>query len=180
MMTKQLLIQLLMLAAFGLDGFAFAAEGLAGSALGAGDLASFHRAVRRCATWCFATAAFVSSAYWLLNPLLFPVLTDLEPVRRVMFDQVPWLIALPLLAAPSYLLDGVFIGSAETRPMMITMVASALLVYLPLWYLTRGLGNDGLWLAFCAFNAARGLSLWLWYLYLNRGDRWLAVGSEAH
>lgn len=178
--ANALLIQLLMLAAFGLDGFAFAAEGLAGSALGAGDLASFHRAVRRCATWCFATAAFVSSAYWLLNPLLFPVLTDLEPVRRVMFDQVPWLIALPLLAAPSYLLDGVFIGSAETRPMMITMVASALLVYLPLWYLTRGLGNDGLWLAFCAFNAARGLSLWLWYLYLNRGDRWLAVGSEAH
>ena len=178
--ANALLIQLLMLAAFGLDGFAFAAEGLAGSALGAGNLGAFHRAVRRCAIWCFGTAALVSIAYWLLNPLLFPVLTDLDPVRQIMFDQVPWLIALPLLAAPSYLLDGVFIGSAETRPMMITMLASALLVYLPLWYVTQPLGNDGLWLAFCAFNAARGLSLWLWYLYLNRSDRWLAVGSGAH
>jgi MATE family multidrug resistance protein len=178
--ANALLIQLLMLAAFGLDGFAFAAEGLAGSALGAGDLDAFHRAVHRCALWCFGTAAVVSGAYWALHPLLFPVLTDLEPVRQVMFDQVPWLIALPLLAAPSYLLDGVFIGSAETRPMMITMLASALLVYLPLWYATQPLGNDGLWLAFCAFNAARGASLWLWYRYLNHGDRWLATGHSPH
>jgi MATE family multidrug resistance protein len=64
--------------------------------------------------------------------------------------------------------------------MMITMLASALLVYLPLWYATQPLGNDGLWLAFCAFNAARGASLWLWYRYLNHGDRWLATGHSPH
>ena len=178
--ANAILLQLLMLAAYGLDGFAFAAEGLAGTALGARDLPAFHSAVRRCALWCYGTAVLISLAFIALHPLLFPLLTDLEPVRAVMYAQIPWLVALPVLAAPSYLLDGVFIGSAETRPMMITMLASAGLVYLPLWYVTQPLENHGLWLAFCAFNAARGVSLGLWYHYLNQEERWLHVGSGAH
>jgi MATE family multidrug resistance protein len=171
--ANTLLLHLLMLAAYGLDGFAFAAEGLAGAALGARDLRAFGQAVRRCALWCYGTAALVSLAFALFHPVLIPVLTGLQPVRDVMFDHILWLIALPLLAAPSYLLDGVFIGSAETRPMMVTMLISAGLVYLPTWYLTRGLENHGLWLAFTCFNAARGLGLWLWYRYLWRHGGWL-------
>ena len=171
--ANTLLLHLLMLAAYGLDGFAFAAEGLAGTALGARDLRAFGRAVRRCALWCYGTAALVSLAFALFHTVLIPVLTGLQPVRDVMFDHILWLIALPLLAAPSYLLDGVFIGSAETRPMMVTMLISAGLVYLPTWYLTRGLENHGLWLAFTCFNGARGLGLWLWYRYLWRHGGWL-------
>jgi multidrug resistance protein, MATE family len=171
--ANTLLIHLLMLAAYGLDGFAFAAEGLSGAALGARDLHAFLRAVRRCALWCYGTATLVSLAFALLHPVLIPVLTGLAPVREVMFDHIVWLIVLPVLAAPSYLLDGVFIGSAETRPMMVTMLLSAGLVYLPTWYLTRDLGNHGLWLAFSCFNAARGLSLWLWYRHLCRHGGWL-------
>lgn len=175
--ANTLLIHLLMLAAYGLDGFAFAAEGLTGTALGAGDLRAFEQAVRRCALWCYGTAALVSLAFALFHPVLIPLLTGLEPVRGVMFDHILWLIALPLLAAPSYLLDGVFIGSAETRPMMVTMLLSAGLVYLPTWYLTRDLENHGLWLAFCSFNAARGLGLWLWYRYLCRHGGWLGPNA---
>jgi MATE family multidrug resistance protein len=83
------------------------------------------------------------------------------------------LIALPLLAAPTYLLDGVFIGSAETRYMMTTMMFSALCVYLPLWYVTRDLGNHGLWLAFAAFNAARGITLYHYFRQLSNAGAWL-------
>jgi MATE family multidrug resistance protein len=57
--------------------------------------------------------------------------------------------------------------------MMTTMWLSALGVYLPLWYLTRPLGNDGLWLAFSLFNLARGMTLgWIFLLY-SRSERWL-------
>ena len=84
-------------------------------------------------------------------------------------------VLLPLVAAPSYLLDGVFIGSAATRYMMSTMLVSLLLVYLPLWYFTRDWGNHGLWLAFTAFNGARGITLYYCYRQLNRRDGWLHV-----
>ena len=99
--ANTLLLHLLMLAAYGLDGFAFAAEGLAGAALGAGDLRAFGQAVRRCALWCYGTAALFSLAFALVHPVLIPLLTGLAPVREVMFDHILWLIAMPLLAAPS-------------------------------------------------------------------------------
>ncbi|WP_238946761.1 MATE family efflux transporter [Seongchinamella unica] len=171
--ANTLIMQLLMLASYGMDGFAFAAEGMAGQRLGGGDLPAFRRAVGRCALWTMVSALVLSLAFALLQPRLISVLTDINSVRELMSQYYPWLILLPLLAAPSYLLDGVFIGAAETRYMMSTMLLSVGLVYLPLWYLFAGLGNHGLWLAFAAFNLARGLSLFYWYRRLSREGGWL-------
>jgi MATE family multidrug resistance protein len=171
--ANAIMLQLLMLTSYGMDGFAFAAEGLTGSALGAKDLPGFRAAAARCALWCAAAAVLMSLALLLLHKPLFALLTDLPPVRTLMSQHSAWLIALPLIAAPSYLLDGVFIGSAETRPMMVTMLFSALVVYLPAWYLTQGWGNHGLWLSFTLFNGARGLTLMIYFDHFNRRGRWL-------
>ncbi len=56
--------------------------------------------------------------------------------------------------------------------MMVTMVISLFLVYLPCWYLTRDMGNHGLWLAFTLFNLSRGVTLGVWYRHLNRRGGW--------
>ena len=178
--ANALLLHLMMLAAYGLDGFAFAAEGLTGNALGAKSLSDFYSAVHRCAVWCAFTAAAISIVFVLSSSLIFPLLTDLPQVRNEMAAVALWLILLPIIAAPSYLLDGVFIGSAETRPMMITMLISTLVVYLPAWYLTQSWGNHGLWFAFTAFNGARGLTLWVAYRQKTRAGSWLATSSAAH
>lgn len=171
--ANTLLMQLMMLAAYGMDGFATAVEGLAGQRLGARDLPGFQLAVGRCALWTLAAALLVSGAFAVLQVPLVQLLTNISAVRELMWDYLPWLIVLPLLAAPSYLLDGVFIGAAETRYMMTTMLQSIGLVYLPLWFLTRDLGNHGLWLAFTAFNLARGVTLYYWFRRLSREQRWL-------
>ena len=171
--ANALLLHLMMLAAYGLDGFAFAAEGLTGNALGGRNLSAFYAAVHRCAKWCAITAAAISIVFALSTGFLFPLLTDLATVRSEMAAVAFWLILLPVIAAPSYLLDGVFIGSAETRPMMITMLLSTLVVYLPAWYLTQAWGNHGLWFAFTAFNGARGLTLWIAYRHKTRAESWL-------
>lgn len=177
--ANALMLQFLLFAAFALDGVAYAAEGMAGSRLGARDLAGFYRVVTRCALWSAAGASIISLAVALAQPVLLPLLSDIDGVRQILADVHVWLILLPLLAAPSYLLDGVFIGAAETRPLMTTMLFSALLVYLPVWYLTRGFGNHGLWLAFALFNAARGVSLaWVFWRF-SRGGRWLAGTAAA-
>jgi len=171
--ANTLLMQLVMLASYGMDGFAFAAEGLAGQRLGGRNLPAFRRAVARCSLWTMATAVVMSIAFALLQGVLINSLTDIDSVKELMSRYYPWLILLPLLAAPSYLLDGVFIGAAETRYMMFSMLISVALVYLPLWYLCAGLGNHGLWLAFAAFNLARGISLLYWYRRLSRKGGWL-------
>ncbi len=171
--ANTLLIQLLLLSSYALDGFAYAAEGLAGHRLGAGDLQGFYRAVRHCALWCLLAGGLVSLCFGLLQRPLVYTLSDIPTVRELMQAHYPWLVALPLIAAPSYLLDGVFIGGAETRPMMLTMLISTLCVYLPLWYLTQAWGNHGLWFAFTAFNASRGITLYYCYRRLSDGAGWL-------
>jgi multidrug resistance protein, MATE family len=174
--ANALLMQLLMLTAYGLDGFAYAVEGLAGSRAGAGDREGFYHAVRRCGFWCAVGALFLSIAFLLLQQPLFALLTSLPEVREILHSHRLWLVLLPLVAAPTYLLDGVFIGTTETRDMMMTMLASALLVYLPVWYVSQPWGNHGLWLSFTLFNAARGLTLYVCYRRLSRRDSWFRKG----
>lgn len=176
--ANTLMIQLLMMAAYGMDGFAFAAEGLCGQKLGARDLGGFYFAVRRCALWTLLAAALMSAALLLLQGPLANLLTSLDSVKELMLRFFPWLIILPLAAGPSYLLDGVFIGASETRHMMTTMLCSVVLVYLPLWYATQGLGNHGLWLAFTAFNLARGVTLGYCFVRLSRSQQWLSARGE--
>ncbi|MEH6635126.1 MAG: MATE family efflux transporter [Halioglobus sp.] len=176
--ANALMLQLLMLAAYGMDGFAFAAEGLAGTCLGARDLEGFYTAVRRCAWWCAVTAACMSLLFLVLHTPLLYFLTNINEVRQLMSQYYFWLILLPLIAAPSYLLDGVFIGSAETSYMMTTMLFSVFFVYLPVWYVTRDWGNHGLWLAFTLFNAARGVTLFRCYARLSRNGSWLRASPN--
>ena len=177
--ANTLLIQLMLMAAYGMDGFAFAVEGLAGHKLGAGDLEGFHAAVRRCALWTMVTATLVSGGLLLLQQPLMHMLTDINPVRELMGEYFSWLVLLPLLAAPSYLLDGVFIGSSETRYMRDTMLFSLLVVYLPAWFMTSSWGNHGLWFAFTAFNLSRGISLHLCFRSLDRSGGWLENASRG-
>ncbi len=170
--ANALLMQLLLLTAYGLDGFAYAVESLAGGRAGAGDREGFYHAVRRCGFWCGVGAVLLSIAFLVLQQPLFALLTSLPEVREILHNHRLWLVLLPLVAAPTYLLDGVFIGTTETRDMMLTMLASALLVYLPVWYLSQPWGNHGLWLAFTLFNGARGVSLYLCYRRLSLSGGW--------
>lgn len=171
--ANAVMIQFLLFAAFAMDGFAYAAEGLAGEALGGGDLKRFFSVSRRCAFWTTVSALVISAIIMLGKPWLFPLLTGLPEVLGVMRAQGLWLVALPLIAAPSYLLDGLFIGAGATRAMMLTMVFSALFIYLPCWYATTSLGNQGLWLSFAVFNASRGITLALSFVYFTRRNRWI-------
>ncbi|MFV8818933.1 MATE family efflux transporter [Haliea sp. E17] len=171
--ANTLMMHLLLMAAYGLDGFAYAAEGMSGHQLGGRDLAGFYAVVRRCALWSAGCAACLSAGLLVLQPLFVTVLTDLDALRTLMRTYYPWLIAMPLLAAPAYLLDGVFIGASETRQMMLTMLFSLCCVYLPLWYLTLPMGNHGLWLSFTAFNIARGITLYRRYRRMSRLGLWL-------
>ncbi|MCZ6829425.1 MAG: MATE family efflux transporter [Gammaproteobacteria bacterium] len=171
--ANAIMLNLLLLAAYAMDGFAYAAEALSGHAIGAGRLQEFYAAVKACWQWSLLSAVGLSAIFAAADQLLFPLFTDHEPVRYLLREHLLWLALMPLVAVTSYLLDGVFIGTAMTSYMMHSMLFSLLVVYLPAWYLLLPQGNDGLWLAFLLFNAARGISLGLCYWYLCHQGRWL-------
>lgn len=162
---------------YALDGIANAAEALVGRAIGAGDRAGTLLAVRRTLGWSVAFAAAFALAYLLAGPLIVGALTNLPEVRTVAEEYLPWLVVLPVISVWSFLYDGVYVGATRTRAMRNIMAVSALLVFLPAWYLARGLGNHAIWLAFTLFMAARGLAMHWWFRRLvARGNLW----SGAH
>jgi MATE family multidrug resistance protein len=173
--ANAILMNLVMLTSFGLDGFAHAAEALIGKAVGNKDYPLFKTTCLYCCYWSLITALLFSLLFMLAGHRLIGLLTSLQIVQIEASTYLPWLIALPLISVWSYLLDGIFIGATETKAMQTTMLYSVLLVYLPCWYLTQSLGNHGLWLAFVSFSAARGLTLGYCFIHFTRTQRWCQI-----
>lgn len=167
--ANAILLQLLMLTSHSLDGFAHAAEALCGKATGQRDKAEFRRVCGATTSMALATAAGISLVFALGKPLWLDLFTAIAPVLAEASRQFGWLIALPLLTIWAYQLDGIFLGAGLTRAMQYTMLGCVLGVFFPLWIITQGLGNTGLWLAFSAFNGARSLAMgWVFWRYLRR------------
>jgi len=150
-----------------------------GQRIGAADPAGFQRVVKAAAEWSMLMAGGASLVYLLGGEALAALLTDLPEVREGAGQYLLWVVAMPLLAAVSYLMDGVFIGATRTRAMRDTMLLSLGLVYLPVWWLAQPLGNHGLWLAFIAFTLARSVLLGGVFLRDWRRGRWFTVATTG-
>ncbi|PTB98605.1 MATE family efflux transporter, partial [Thalassospira xiamenensis] len=98
----------------------------------------------------------------LFGAQIIKLLTDIPEVIAVAQTYLPWLVVMPLLAHWSYFYDGVFIGLSLSRAMRNTMLAAAVLVFLPLWWFGQNYANHGLWLALAGFLLARGVAQAIW------------------
>jgi multidrug resistance protein, MATE family len=173
-----ILQNLVLVAAFFLDGFATAAEQMCGQSLGARDATSFRASVRLTSLWCFIFAAGLSMAALLFGNAFIAFLTTNPQVRTYANAYLVFAALVPLVGALAYEFDGVFIGATWTRDMRNMMLLS-LAVYLASFALLRPLGNTGLWLALLLFLAVRGLTLAWRYRKLSALSFPLAQSTAA-
>jgi len=167
--TNALLMNFQLFQAYALDGVAYAAEALAGKAVGARDRDGLRRAVRRTLQWSLVFATLFCTAYAVAGQLIIAALTSIEDLRNSAREFLPWLIVSPLISVWSFLYDGVYVGATRAREMMLIMAASTLLIFLPTWFATTWLGNHGLWLAFTLFMLARGIGMHAWFRRMING-----------
>ena len=154
--------------AHGLDGFAHAAQAMVGRAVGAADRAELRAAIRVSSLWAVVTAALFVLVYAAAGEGIVALLTGIDEVRAASAEYLPWCIAMPALSVAAFQFDGIFLGATlgrQMRNMMIVSVAVYLAlcaVLIPLW------SNHGLWFAFAAFMALRGLTLGAVYPAVGR------------
>jgi len=145
--------------AYGLDGFAHAAEALVGAAIGARDRHGFRQAISVTALWSALGALGFSLVYWGAGAWIVERLTDQAAVRAAAETYLPWAALSPVVSVWGFVLDGVFIGATRTRELMMSMVVSFAVFVAASWLLLALFGNHGLWAAMLIFMAARGVTL---------------------
>lgn len=165
--ANSILLQFIAVAAFFLDGFAFATESLVGRAIGAAHRAGLTLAVKMTTTWAAAVAVLVSLVLLSGGPWLIDRLTVDLAARAAASAYLPWAAAAPLLGVWAFQLDGIFIGATQTADMRNAMLVS-LGIFLVAWWVLRPFGNHGLWAAFYVHYVARTATLLHYYPRLVR------------
>jgi len=166
--ANQILMQFLQVSAFALDGFALAAETLVGQAVGARALAPLRRGAVMASWWAGGIALAMAAGFALAGPWVIDVMTTAEGVRAEARVYLLWAVLAPLAGAPSFMLDGIFIGATRTRDMR-NMMALAFAGYIAaLAVLLPAFGNHGLWAALMVFFGLRAVTLALRYPALER------------
>ncbi len=166
--ANHILLQLISFAAFFLDGYAFVAESLVGSSIGARRRDIFDMAVKRSTVLAFITAWLLAMWIWLFGGLAVRLLTDLLEVR-VAANEMLFLAAIYVLFSfAAFQLDGIFIGASFTRQMRNAAFMSLAVFFLVWWWLTDRYGVGGLWWAMILYVAARADALLIYFASLRR------------
>ncbi len=173
--AHQVVLQLWSFLALVLDSLAIAAQSLVGAALGAGELAHAKSVAWR-VTIFSAVASAVLAGVFAVGASVFPTVFTSD---RSVLDAigVPWwfMVAQLPVAGIVFALDGVLLGAGDAKFMRNATLASALVGFLPLIWLSLifGWGLFGIWSGLSTFMVLR-LVFVGWRAF---SGRWLVAGA---
>ena len=175
--AHQVAFQLFVFLALVLDALAIAAQVMMGRMLGAGDAVGARAAAWRMVVWCLALGALLTVVLLALADPLPRVFTSDEAVLERADAVWPLFALMQPFGAVVFALDGVLIGAGDTRFLMWSMLAAALLVYVPVAVLALALdwGIVGVWCGFLGLIAVRLATNGARFL----GRRWMVTGATA-
>lgn len=173
--SNAIMLNLLLLCSYALDGFAHSAEALAGAAKGANDPGLFYRSYRRTLLFSLLLAASFSLVFFLARDPLIALYTDNHPVQALLREYWPWLLLVPLAGVWGFHLDGIYVGLGASRAMATVMVVSVFAVFLPLWFFSENKNNQALWLALLGLFTSRSLLQGLHFYWEYRHKTWFGL-----
>jgi multidrug resistance protein, MATE family len=166
--ANAVLMSLLHISIYLLDGYESAAQTLVGQAVGARNAARLTSAVRVTMQAAAVTGVILGLVLWLAGPLLVDLMTVSPDVRAQAREYLLWLAVTPFIAVWCFQLDGIFIGATRTVDMRNMMLISFAVYLVALAILFPRIGNHGVWTALNIFFVARAITLGWCYPALVR------------
>lgn len=166
--ANQVLLQFLMITAYALDGFAFAAEALVGKAMGARQRLVLRRSALLASFWAGVVSAGLMLVFAILGPMLIDLMTTATDVRSEARGYLIFVVLVPLTGVAPFMLDGIFVGATRSRDMRNMMAVSFVVYVLAALSLVPMFGNHGLWASMLISFIVRGITLGLRYPALER------------
>ncbi|MCF0164977.1 MAG: MATE family efflux transporter [Bacteroidales bacterium] len=156
-----LMMKMLLLYSYFVDGFAYAGEALSGRFIGARDSSHLKETVGKLFVWCFAIGIVSTFAYAFFGrPMVHIFSSDAEVIAGCE-PYLFWLLLMPVISCIAFTWDGIYIGataSAALRNSMVWSASSFVITYIALKGL---LGIQALYLAYFIHLFVRSLYLTL-------------------
>ncbi len=158
--ANAIILQLLAVAAYGLDGVANAAEAMVGR------YARYKRkwlrdlAIVQTGYWSGLMAIAFSVVFYLGQNAIVTGLTSIEALQQTVNEYYFWILILPIASFASYWYDGVCLGLGRTEIMLQSMFYAVILFAAGQIFVAS---NHHLLLTLVLFNLVRGLAQW-WLL----------------
>ncbi|WP_289050896.1 MATE family efflux transporter [uncultured Psychrobacter sp.] len=145
--ANAILLQVLSISAFALDGVAVSAETLSGQAAGRRDWPRFRIIVKRTGVVSYGLAMMLSAIWWLAMPTYLDFMTNIEPVFALAYDYHLYAVLLPLVGVGAYWLDGIFFGLTAGSVIRNAALILALIFFPLSWLLYQQWDMTGIWLS---------------------------------
>jgi multidrug resistance protein, MATE family len=160
--TNAILLQVVGLAAYFIDGLAFATESWAGMLQGQRTTTGLAQLLRVSGGASLGLGLLFAIAFLLFPVPLFSLLTHHAEILDRLPLFVPWLFPVLGFGSIAYMLDGYFLGLTQGKVLRQSALVSTLVGFAPVaiaaWYWHS---SHLLWLALTAFMAFRAITLGL-------------------
>ena len=159
--VSSVMMKLLLLFSYFIDGFAYAGEALVGRFIGEKNENYLKGTIRWIFIWSFGISALSTLIYALFGKPMFRLMTDTPDVVEASTPFLFWLLLMPVVSCIAFTWDGIFIGATATKYLRNSMIWSAGLFIVTYIALQPIMGIQSLYLAYFVHLLVRSLYLTL-------------------
>ena len=153
--VSTIMMKLMLLYSYFIDGFAYAGEAITGRLIGAKELNMLKKAIRVLFIWTFIIAIVSTFVYAFAGEPIFRLMTNNSDVLLSAKTYLPWLLAVPVLSCVAFILDGIFIGATASVAIRDTMLLSAASFFISYFMMESFMGLHALYLAYMVHLVVR-------------------------
>ena len=159
--VSSVMMKLLMLYSYFVDGFAYAGEAMAGRFIGEKNRPSLNETVKYVFLWGAVIGVVSTVAYAIFPRSIIGLLTDNAEVIGASESYLFWLLLMPVLSCVAFIWDGIYIGATASRPLMVCMIWSASGFIAAFYLCAPHFGAQALYIAYFVHLIARSVYLTL-------------------
>ena len=158
--ANTLLMQVVSLAAYFIDGLAFATESLAGIFQGSGNITSLKQLLQTSVVSSLVIGLMFSTAFIFAPESLLRLLTNHAEIIDNLRSYIPWLLPVLGFGSVAYALDGYFLGLTQGHTLRQAMLKATVIGFIPSAITAMYFHNSHLlWLSMSLFMATRTITL---------------------
>lgn len=148
--VASVMMKMLMLYSYFLDGFAFAGEALSGRYIGEKNREMLKGTVKYVFFWVAVITVLSTAAYaWFPKPMLGLITNDPD-VLSGCEPYLFWLLLMPLFSCVAFTWDGIFIGATASVHLRNSVVASSVFFFIVYYVSAPYIGCQAIYLAYFA------------------------------